>query len=119
MIFSCLPGNNVHFCPTAPVGVSRLSPAVVRVTAGNLSSISWVLNGVNNSELAVTPSLANAILKQQAVNCVSPQADGAVAVFERATYFNPISDVEDSGDYSLAMSGGVVYAGSTIQVIGE
>ena len=99
--------------------MSRLSPAVVRVTAGDLSSISWVLNGVNDSELAVTPSLANARLKQKAVNCASPRTDDAVAVFERATYFNPSSDVEDSGDYSLAMSGGVVYAESTIQVIGE
>ena len=119
MMLSCLPGDNVYLCPTAPVGVSRLSPAVVRVTAGDLSSISWVLNGVNYSELAVTPSLANSILKQQAVNCVSPRTDGVVTVFRRATYFNPISDVEDSGDYSLKMSGGVVYAGSTIQVIGE
>ena len=108
-----------YLCPTAPVGVSRLSPTVVHVTAGDLSSISWVLNGVNDSELAVTPSLASSRLEQQAVNCVPSQADGAVAVFQRATYFNPSSDVEDSGDYSLTMSGGVVYAKSTIQVIGE
>ena len=118
-MLSCLPGDNVYLCPTAPVGVSRLSPTVVHVTAGNLSSISWILNGVNDSELAVTPSLASSRLEQQAVNCVPSQVDSAVAVFQRVTYFNPSSDVEDSGDYSLTMSGGVVYAGSTIQVIGE
>lgn len=102
----------------APAGIFRLSPSVILVQAGEPAVLSWLVSGINGTVMVVGSTSNGGSLELQNISCIAPLS-GSVSTPRIATFNSVVTDLEESGNYSLVLTGETARPGSTVELIGE